>query len=233
MSIVASTLIKASIRLLGAYAPGETPPDEDIQDGLEALNMMLDSWGLNRNMVYALTRESFTLTPGTGVYTMGSGGTLSTTRPLDIQSAYVRDEAGNDYPVDVRSDMEEYNAIVSKTTQGLPYRLWYDTQNTLGKLYLQYAPDKAYTLFVDSWKTISQVASSSTTISLPPGYERAIKYNLAIELAPEYGISVSDEVAYIAKESKKDIENINAPKPVAGFEIPSRRSGVFNITSGN
>ena len=234
--MTAADLIKASIRLVGAYGPGETPPAEDIEDGLQALNMMLDSWSLDRPFIWALTRENFALTIGQASYTWVSGGNFNSARPLKVEGAYVRDSDGNDYFVEVHPDMNRYNRITGKTTQGRPYILFYDPQFSSGKVYLYYVPDKTYTLYTDAWKPVTQIAASTTALSFPPGYERALKYNLAIEIAPEYGVSVSDEVAYIAKESKKKIDNLNAPVIVARFdtEIPaSANTGqTMNITTG-
>lgn len=46
--------------------------------------------------------------------------------------------------------------------------------------------------------------------SFPPGYGRAITDNLAVELAPSWGKSVSAELAAIATASKSAIEAVNA-----------------------
>ena len=40
----------------------------------------------------------------------------------------------------------------------------------------------------------------------PPAWIRATKYNLAIELAPEYGVTVSPEIVAIAKEAKDTVK---------------------------
>lgn len=233
--MTASELIKASIRLLGAYGPGETPPAEDIEDGLQALNLMLDSWSLDRPFINALTRENFTLTIGQASYTWASGGNFDSARPFKVEGAYIRDTDGTDTPVEILQDMDRYNRLSTKTTQGKPYLLYYDPQYSSGKAYFYYVPDVAYTLYTDSWKPVTQIAASSTSLSFPPGYERALKFNLAIELAPEYGMSVTDEVAVIARETKKSIMNINAPVVVARFDdIPAspNTGGTIDIKTG-
>jgi len=60
-----------------------------------------------------------------------------------------------------------------------------------------------------SWKPLAELALITTVLSLPPGYERALKFALAVELAPEFGKALSDNVAALAIESKAAIKRMN------------------------
>ena len=53
------------------------------------------------------------------------------------------------------------------------------------------------------------LATFLSAISFPPGYQRAINYNLAVEIAAAFGLKVPDVVAQIALSSKASIEAIN------------------------
>jgi len=44
---------------------------------------------------------------------------------------------------------------------------------------------------------------------LPPGYKRALKYGLFIELAPSYQIQIPEEVVMLAATSKQSIDRQN------------------------
>ena len=55
-------------------------------------------------------------------------------------------------------------------------------------------------------------------LALPPGYERAIKFNLAEELAPEYGTELLPGAIKIANESKKNVIRINSQPVVAQID---------------
>lgn len=64
-------------------------------------------------------------------------------------------------------------------------------------------------LTLQVWTPVQSFATAGTSVSLPPGYERALTTNLAIELAPEFGKSISQEVAKAASESKAAIKRMN------------------------
>ena len=52
MSETAQTLIKAALRVVGAYASGETPEASMTNDGFEALKLMLRNWSAKNIRLY-------------------------------------------------------------------------------------------------------------------------------------------------------------------------------------
>jgi len=73
-----------------------------------------------------------------------------------------------------------------------------------------------------------------TELTFPPGYLRAFRYNLALELAPEFNMDPSAQVARIAMTSKRDVKRINNPDDVMSmpYAIVATRQR-FNIYAGN
>jgi hypothetical protein len=226
----AQTIIDRSLRLIGAIASGESPTTDETADALIALNAMIDSWRNDRLMVYALTESTLTLVANDGSYTIGATGDIVATRPVKIESAFCR--SGNvDFPVRV-IDKARYDAIPDKTTTSdIPQFLYYDPVVTTGVIKLWPVPSAANVVHVTLWTVLSTLATAATTVTLPPGYEKALAYNLAIEVAPEYEKPISQEVMKGARDSLAALKKINSPQIVAYSEL-RRKSRGFDIQSG-
>jgi hypothetical protein len=206
----ARDLIEGALRLLTVKAAGETLPADQAADGLQVLNDMLGSWNNEPAMLYFEKDDSLTLT-GQQTYTIGPGGDIDTTRPLRITDAFVRNQ-GIDYPVNVVGD-NWYADVAYKATSGRPEYLQYDADYPLGTIKLWPVGDSSYTLYVTSHKQLPDFTNLSDTVNLPAGYERAIRYNLAIELAPEYGREPTNAIAQRANEAKRNIKRMNTRPP--------------------
>lgn len=223
--------IKRALRLIRVLGEGEEPSDEEARDCLVAWNGLLDAWGIERMMLYELVQESFTWPASTVSRTIGSGANFDTVRPERVDSAFTRDSANNDTPLTIL-DQEAYDAIELKSSAGSVYPdyLYYDPAYPLGTIYLAYPPQSAVTLFLNNWRPFTQFNSFSTKIAYPGGYKRAFDYNLAVEVAPEFGKTPSNEVLRIAAETKRNIKALNHPSMVAQLDagiVPHRHSNIF------
>jgi hypothetical protein len=85
-----------------------------------------------------------------------------------------------------------------------------------------------------SVNTLTQPVNLSTTLAFPPGYLRAFTYNLAMEIAPEFGVEPSPQVQRIAMTSKRNLKRINNPDDIMSlpYAIVANRQR-FNIYAGN
>jgi hypothetical protein len=225
-------LIKRAYRLIGVYSIGETPSADECQDALTALNSMMNAWATEKLMMYVPVLDSITLTPGQAVYTVGPSGTTITGRPESIAPSSYLEWLGVSYPLTVVT-LEEYNSIKQKALQTtLPGVLWYKADYPNGTITLYPVPTLAMTLQLWSFKTFSALGLTET-IALPPGYEDAIVYNLAVTLAPENEVPIPPSVLNRATMTKKLIKRNNWEVPALSFDnaIPSM-GGRFNIYTG-
>lgn len=216
MTTTALDLITGAAKLLGVVFKSETLDADESNDGLVALNDMLDGWSNDDLLTYAYTLESFPLT-GALSYTMGVGGDFNTARPINIVDALVR--IGTiDYPLKIISQEEYQLDIAFKSlTSPIPKFLTYDNGYPLGTIKMYAVAIAGGTLFLQSNKPLSNISSLASVVSLPPGWNRAIKNNLAIELAAQYGVDVPDSVIKNAAMSLGDIKrstSINNPMPL-------------------
>ncbi len=218
-TITAATLIGAALRKISSYTPGQGIDGNELTDCLAEMNRMLDSWSNDGFLAPFRTLESFPMVVGQASYTIGSGANFSTTRPDNIKGAFVRDSNNQDFYVSTDLTRDEYDAIAIKTLQGLTTDIYYDKQYPNGVIYVYPTAQLAYTLFLDSEKPLTQISASGTIISLPPGYQDAIVWNLAERLAPDYGMTpVSPDIAQNAAQSLALIRRANNKPPVSNFD---------------
>jgi hypothetical protein len=210
-------MIKRAMRLNGDLAQGEPPSAQEAEDGLSSLNTMLDSWWNESLAVYRLEQESFSLTAGTGTYTIGSGGAFNTLRPISIVSAFVRYQ-GVDYPPLEIITGSAYDAIPIKTTRSIPEELFYDNDLPLGSINLFPVPHAVMTLFISSPQRLQSFATLTTDLVLPPGYQRALEFNLAVEYSADFGHVSPPQVIGIARESKAILKRANTMQPCVGID---------------
>jgi len=186
---------------------------------------MLDSWRTRTLAVYYTQSESFTWTGGEVMRTMGSAGNFVTTRPSAIESAFMR-ENGVDYPIRL-IERPEYDAIPDKATQSTHItRIYPEYRASVVALYAYPVPSPAVTVYIQSLAPLQSFATLETDLALPAGYERALAYNLALEVAPEFQLSPSPLVMKNAGASLSTIKRANlkiSPAAIEAGLVGSRR----------
>lgn len=231
----ARDLIKGALRLIGAIATGENPSADEISDGLNALNDMVDSWSNEGLTIHQRVREEFTLIPDTQEYTLGIGGNFNTSRPMKIEYASIQMNSGDvfEIPIDV-INFEQWSQITQKNTlSSIPTKLFCAGTYPLERVSLWPVPSEANKLVLYSWKPLSAFTSANTEVSFPEGYKRALRYNLAVELSPEYGKDPMASVVNSAREAKENIKRMNIRPHYLAADGAIRGNKKFNIYSGD
>lgn len=223
--------INRALRLLGVLAEGETPSASESNDALMALNQMLDSWSTERLSVFTTLTQTFTWPAGQATRTLGPGGNFVGVRPVLLDgSTYFVDPSGVSHGVRIINE-DQYNAIPVKTiTSDYPQALFVNPTNPNTTLSVYPVPTQALTWYFVSAAPLSEPAQLTTTLAFPPGYLRAFAYNLALEIAPEFGVTPSQDVRRVATISKRNIKRINDPGDL--MSMPLVGGGRFNIING-
>lgn len=205
-----SDLIRFSMRAIGVLAASEVPSADELNDAFAILNAMLDSWASENLTIYATMRAPYTLQVGLQPHTIGLGGTFNTVRPVRIDRASIIpvSSPGTERPLWIMSDAE-WQDQQAKTAGGISLLLWPQMEYPLIKLFLWPIPSQADTLMLYTPEQITRFPATSTTFDLPPGYERGLKWALAKELAPEFGVTLSGEAADNAAQAVANIKRLN------------------------
>jgi hypothetical protein len=185
---------------------------------------MLRSWSAHNIRVYFTTTETVGLSGATS-YSWGSGGTIATARPVSIRGAYTSDNL-----VEIVDESQYMRLVVGN--QGGPVQwLYYQPQYPLG--YLFPWPLDSSTLYVNSLKELSDPTTLASTVQFPTEYDDAIKWNLAVRMAPEYGKDASPTILSLAASTLHALETLNFSNkiPQARVEVLSL-GGTYDIDAG-
>lgn len=228
--------INRALRLLGVLAEEETPSAAVSQDALMALNQMLDSWNTERLSVFNTIDQTFLWPAGEIQRHLGPSGDFVGVRPVLLDdSTYYRDP-GTNVSFGIKFiNQQQYDGIAVKTvTSTYPQVMWINMEYPNIQMTVYPKPTRELEWHFISVQELDQPAVLATTLAFPPGYLRAFTYNLACELAPEFGVEPSRQVQRIAMTSKRNLKRINNPDDIMSmpYAIVATRQR-FNIYAGN
>lgn len=257
----ARDLLNGAHRLLGLVNSGNVLPEAVYQDNLVALNQMIESWNTERLAVFCTQDQTYYWEPGFRTRTLGPTGDFvyilgtqsetpivtqgddyigvddaTTQRPILLDdSTFFRDPTTNvAYGIKFINQLQ-YNNIAVKTVQSTyPQVMFVNMTFPNITLSVYPVPSRMLEFHFISVQPLANPTTLETNLEFPPGYLRAFRYNLALELAPEFGMEPSSQVRRIAMYSKRDLKRINNPRDVMAmpYSIIARRNR-YNIYAGN
>jgi len=237
----ANDQINRALRLLGVLAEGETPSASASQDSLIALNQMIDSWNTERLAVFSTIDQIVNWPTGSINETLGPSGSLvrlngTAVRPILVDDATYFKDPGTGVSYGIKLiNQQQYDGIAVKTvTSTYPQVMFVNMTYPDIDIFIYPRPTRLLEWHMISVEELTQPANLSTNILFPPGYLRAFTYNLACEIAPEFGVEPSPQVQRIAMYSKRNLKRINNPDDVMSMPyslIATRQR--FNIYAGN
>jgi len=230
--------INRALRLLGVLAEGETPSAATSQDALAALQQMIDSWNTERLAVFSTQDQVFLWPAGVGnqTRTLGPSGNFVGLRPILIDDATYYRDPGTNVSFGIKLiNQQQYDGIAVKTvTSTYPQVMFVNNTFPDTTMTVYPVPTRELEWHFVSVEELSNPATLATELFFPPGYLRAFVYNLAMEIAPEFGVEPSPQVQRIAMTSKRNLKRINNPDDVMSmpYSLVATRQR-FNIYAGN
>jgi hypothetical protein len=225
-------LITASVEELGIVAPGESCPAELATRGLARLNDWIDALALEPLTVTRIARTTWTLTTASS-YTVGTGADVDVVRPVSatrIQSVGTVDTSTTPETEVVAPPLGEtgYQRLTGKDATGTPRRWYYEPTLPTGTLRPYPISDGSgpETGVLYSEVPIGEFTGLTQTLTLPPGYRRFFRTNLALEVADLMDAQPSADLRRRAMESKAWVKRANIrPRDLSfGADVTSRVS---------
>lgn len=207
----ARSIIRGALLDIQVCSAEEPLTASQCEDALDLLNALLDSWALESVMVYTTPPTVIPWPAGASQLRWGPGGDILTPRPLRLQPYATYRYVDEDLPLTVLTHQEEYSQIALKGMQStLLQALYYEPTMPLGTLYAWPIPTQGWDLTVYPWVTFGRFPHLDDVIEFPPGYERALRLNLGIECAPQYGVQPGPKRERLAWEAKTALVPLNA-----------------------
>lgn len=161
-------------------------------------------------------------------------------RPMAIEEMYARLNAGSPQQLDILvqplTDAQYASISVKNTTSTFAFSFYDDRAYPTRNITLFPIPGSGSEVVLYLRLPLMDLTNLDAPVNFPPGYERAFRYNLAVELAPIYGKTVTPEIAARAAASIKDLERLNSvPRFIKGDSGMNRngRNRFFNWITGN
>ena len=236
MNITVSALIKTSMLLAGSIQTGEEPTTQEYADCFALVQDTLEVLNINNLLVYSNTSQSVQLVANKAAYTIGKAivpANIDVERPIAIEQATFKINT-LEIAMQIIS-VEEYNQIAIKSLAApIPRVLYYDQDFPLSTIRLYPVPSQAGTMILYFNKYMPVPTTITDILSYPPGYSKALKYNLAVEIGAMFGEPVDPRVVEIAQDTLHDVRTANSKTPVLKFDIGSNmgKSTYFNWYTG-
>lgn len=246
----AQDIITNALLLGGLIGSGETPSSTESTDALFALNDLIDIWQTEKLLLPVQQLIQFPLVSGQGVYWLGTDAGGEVIQGQTIAASVTT--TGGAHPARPAQSLRRAgyfdssagvqtvtNLIIVPESEMLTLSAVPATGNPQYATLQNFYPNSALLLYPTPTSStlvlncnvdqqIPPFASLTQSVYLPPGYSRALRYNLAVELGEQYGKPASPNVVAIAQESKAVLkQNNTTPVRLKSELVKLRQSGAL------
>lgn len=209
--------VTLTLRDLEVVLSGQTPSTDQSNDALGTLNEILGNWSNEGLLVPTHALTTFAVSSGVPNYTMGITGAGATwvtaALPIKIKGAIASVATGGFQRGVAILSMEAFEASVANPigrTAALPEKLGVDNAAPLRNVRLYPTPNNSSALIeVSYWTAMAAVALSDTVAFALPGFEEALRNELALRLANMHHIPVNQAMLLNAESSKRALSRID------------------------
>lgn len=217
-----SDLITSSFQRINFIQANEAPTADDMADAFTLLQELVESWQTQRLAAPYILRTTWTITSTKGTlaspYTVGTGGDINRVKPLYIDRVKYQDTSlstTTEYDLTYLTDSAWASIPQKNLTSTLPVAAYYNptyATSGYGSLYLWMVPTQSNlqgVLYAPA--ATATPVNLSDTVTLPAGYKRFYRENLALELATTFlqNVPIDPQLRLSAAEAKADIKRAN------------------------
>jgi len=213
--------------LVSNDTPSPKVSPAQLNDALNELNLITDSWNTDGRMIYTQQFYTFPLTAGQQTYSIGpvlnfSGpsntanmSTGTQPRPSYLEFASFEQTTSSPYidlPMYIVGAAEWASIITKNIGSVIAFYVYMDGAYPWGNLNVWPIPQVSCNIVLTTWLSLNSALSLTDCISLPPGYARGLSLDLSLACAPYYGKAGSAAVAQIGGQLngiKKQIGWVN------------------------
>jgi hypothetical protein len=225
-------ILTDSLKLLGVLAGHEVPTSAEQQDAFARLNELIDSWGTHAQTLLVARRDVIPLIVGQPTYTLGPGEAVNLPTPMTIDavsSVILGSSPATEVFLDWATDQAAIATAQKELTGSPPQRVNYTRTHGFGELWVWPVPTVAQDLVIYWREPLAQFPDLVTPVDLAAGYARALRTNLACELAPEFGRVIDPVIDRQARESLADLKRQNLPLVEIGIDPALTRGPGYDI----
>lgn len=213
-------VITDALKLLGVVAGHEVPTSAEQLDAFARLNELIDSWGLSAHTLLVARRDVVPLIVGQQTYLVGPGLDVDLPTPITVDAVSYVVAGTPDTEVFLALGLEQTTLAEPQKdlTGSPPLQVSYTRTHSAGELWIWPVPSVAQDVVLYWKEPLAAFPDLITPVDLAAGYARALRSNLALELAPEFGKQVDPMVAKMAAESLADVKRANFPMVEVGID---------------
>jgi len=211
-----SKTIDSALRKIGVLTAQDEASPADHQLGLDTLNRIIDAYNTENLVITYLEDIPYSApTAGwTNTLTFGIGQDIDEQAPVQIENLFWA-QGGTTY---ISEDMSstQWADIITKGTVKIPTRHHIQRMNNNDiKIYFDAIPQDGLVLHLQAKRPYTGVNGEGNNyvptddINWTFGFEKMLMYRLAVELAPDFEVNVSDIVLSLAIESEAKLKAFN------------------------
>lgn len=222
-------VINGALRVIGVLAEGETPSTAQVSNAAEALNLLILQWETRGLPLWAISKQVVTLVAGQNKYDFGISNNI---KNFEVTNMLMHNLVANSDITMQTMSRSDYLRLGNKDANGTPVQYYHELQKDYASVYVYPTPDltvsQNYEIHIWYQKPFQTMDASTDIPDFPNEFLNALKWNLAVALAPEYGIidSKLDRLIKMADNVADEAFDFNVEHTSINFQ-PDRWSTTF------